>query len=151
MEGARKDIDRLRKLNPGYVLGMEASGIAELIAGKWEVARTFLTQAVERSGDDPFLPFRLYALAISQMMAEEPQNALATISDATDLRPDCRHYWLVKAWILKETGANSKAKKAADIATGMPERPDILAQNLHLPNDVRDAIGLPTKPIEAQN
>ena len=151
LEGARKDIDRLRRLNPGYVLGMEASGITELVSGNWELARVSLTQAVERSADDPFLPFRLYPLAITQMMVGEPQLALATISDATELRPDCRHYWLVKAWILKETGRKSEAERAVDIANGIPERADILAQNLHLPDDVRDAIGLPTKPIVAQN
>ncbi|MCA0927938.1 adenylate/guanylate cyclase domain-containing protein [Ruegeria profundi] len=150
VEGARKDIDRITQLNPGYVLGMEARGVTELVAGNWVIAAKSLTDAVERSADDPFLPFRLYLLAIAQLMAGEPQPALATISDATELRPDCRHYWLVRAWILSELGRNQEANTAAETAESAPKRPDILAQNVKLPSSVREAIGLPTVPLSAK-
>lgn len=149
LEGARKDIDRLTQLNPGYVLGMEASGYIELIAGNWLAACKPLAIAVDRSVDDPFLPFRLYPLSVAHMMANQPDLALAAISDANELRPSCRHYWLVKAWILRESGRQQEAAKAVESAEMASGKADVLAQNLQLPEDIREAIGLPSGPIEA--
>ncbi len=149
LHGARKDIDRIFRLNPSYVLGMEASGYTEVIAGNWEAARNSLVGAVSRSKEDPFLPYRLYPLSIAHMMAGDKQLAIEAISDATEMRPYCRHFWLVKAWILKKSGMQSKAETAAERAKALSEKADILAQNLHLPEPIREAIGLPGDPIQA--
>ncbi|MEM9105509.1 MAG: tetratricopeptide repeat protein [Pseudomonadota bacterium] len=149
LEGARKDIERLGHLNPGYVLGMEALGYIELIAGDWERACQSLVEAVERSADDPFLPFRLYPLSVARMLTEQSDLALSAITDATELRPSCRHFWLVKAWIHRENGDDAEAAKAAQSAERASGKADILAQDLSLPNAVREAIGLPHGPIEA--
>ncbi|MGI9402620.1 MAG: tetratricopeptide repeat protein [Rhizobiaceae bacterium] len=148
LDGARKDVERLIQLNPGYVLGMEALGYIELIAGNWEAACKPLADASARSTDDPFLPFRLYPLAAAYMLAGQPDLALTAISDATELRPSCQHFWLVKAWILRESGNHSQAAKAAELAERASGNADILAQNLHLPEEIREAIGLPSGPIE---
>ena len=142
LHGARKDVERLAKLNPGYVLGMEALGYIEIIAGNWESASRSLTEAANRSVDDPFLPFRLYPLAVARMMAGQSESALSAITDATELRPSCRHFWLVKAWILKESGNKSEAVRAAESAEKASGKADVLAQNLRLPESVRKAIGL---------
>ena len=150
VEGARKDVRRIVQLNPGYVLGMEASGITELVAENWSAALGFLAEAVERSVDDPFLPYRLYPLAIAQAMAGDSQSALAAITEATELRPDCRHYWLVKTWILREAGREREAQEASEVAANLVERADILAQDLRLPQGLRDAIGLPVQPFQPE-
>lgn len=149
LHGARKDIDRIFRLNPTYVLGMEASGYTEVIAGNWEAARKSLLAAVERSTDDPFLPYRLYPLSIAHMMVGDQQRALEAISDATEMRPYCRHFWLVKAWILRKSGKNREAETAAERAEELLEKADILAQNLHLPDHIKKEIGLPTDLIQA--
>ena len=146
--GARKDVERLTKLNPGYVLGMEILGYIELIAGNWESACEPLSEAAARSIDDPFLPYRLYPLAVSRKMAGQLDLALAAITEATELRPSCRHFWLVKAWILRESGRQEEATKAANLADKASAKADILAQNLRLPTAVREEIGLPGSPIE---
>lgn len=149
IEGARKDVERLRQLNPGYVLGMEAHGYVEFFAGNWDAACEALTEAAARSVDDPFLPFRLYPLAVAHMLAGRPDPALAAITEATELRPSCQHFWLVKAWILRETDQDAEAIKATDAAGMASKRADVLAQNLHLPLEVSERIGLPGGPIEA--
>ncbi len=149
LDGARKDTNRLAQLNPGYVLGMEARGYIEFFAGNWAAACGHLAEAVARSGDDPFLAFRLYPLAVAYMLGGQSDDALRAIADATELRPSSRHFWLVKAWILRGMGREAEADKASDTAASTPERADILAQNLHLPTDTRAAIGLPDGPIEA--
>lgn len=149
LEGARKDIDRLAQLNPGYVLGMEALGYVELIAGNWEKACDSLAEAVERSSDDPFLPFRLYPLAVARMLTGQADLALAAITDATELRPSCRHFWLVKAWIHRESGNDTEAAKAVELADRASGKADVLAQDLSLPGAIREAIELPDGPIEA--
>ena len=150
VEGARKDVRRIVQLNPGYVLGMEASGITELVAENWSAALGFLAEAVERSVDDPFLPYRLYPLAIAQAMAGDSQSALAAITEATELRPDCRHYWLVKAWIQREAGREPEAQEAREVAANLVERADILAQDLGLSLGLRDRIGLPVQPFQPE-
>ncbi|NOE44200.1 hypothetical protein GS625_21155 [Ruegeria sp. HKCCD7319] len=43
----------------------------------------------------------------------------------------------------------SKAETAAERAEALSEKADILAQNLHLPDPIREAIGLPGDPIQA--
>lgn len=149
IDGARKDIERLANLNPSYVLGMEARGYVELLAGNWNEACTALAGAAARSEDDPFLPFRLYPLAIAHTLAGKPDLALKAISEATELRPTSRHFWLVKAWVLREAGRAEEAIKARDMADATPERADVLAQNLHLPTALREAIGLPQAAIKA--
>lgn len=149
VEGARKDIERLTRLNPGYALGMEARGYVELIAGNWETACKSLAEAAARSEDDPYLPYRLYPLAVARMMAGQAELALSAITDATELRPTCRHFWLVKAWILRESGNEKEAVKATLSAEFASGRADVLAPNLKLPAAVREAIGLPDRPIDA--
>lgn len=149
IDGARKDVERLAQLNPGYVLGMEVRGYVELCAGNWERAAAALADAAARSADDPFLPFRLYPLAVARMLAGQPEGALTAITEATELRPSCRHYWLVRAWILRESGRPADALKARETAETTPERADILAQNLHLDPALCAAIGLPGHALEA--
>ncbi len=149
VEGARKDVDRLAQLNPGYVLGMEILGYIDLIDGNWGSACEALEEAAARSVDDPFLPFRLYPLAVARMMAGQSDLALSAITDATELRPSCRHFWLVKAWILRETGKVDEAARAAASAEKASAKADVLAQDLKLPADIREAIGLPDGPIKA--
>lgn len=83
------------------------------------------------------------------MLAGQPETALSAITDATELRPYCRHFWLVKAWILRETGNLSDAAKAAAAAERASGKADVLAQDLKLPDAIRAAIGLPDGPIEA--
>lgn len=148
IEGARKDVERLTQLNPGYALGMEARGYIELIAGNWEAACNSLTDAAVRSEDDPYLPYRLYPLALARMMAGQADLALSAITEATELRPTCRHFWLVKAWILRESGNDREAVEAIQSAEIVSGKPDVLAPNLRLPKAIREAIGLPDKPIE---
>lgn len=149
IEGARKDVERLIQLNPGYALGMEAYGYVEFFAGNWDKACEALTEVVTRSDDDPFLPFRLYPLAVAHVLAGRPDPALAAITEATELRPTCQHYWLVRAWILREMDKEAEAIKAAAAAEKASRSADILAQNLHLPPEVAEKIGLPDGPIEA--
>ncbi|RLK07294.1 hypothetical protein [Ruegeria conchae] len=83
------------------------------------------------------------------MMAGDQQLALEAISDATEMRPYCRHFWLVKAWILRKSRMHSKAEAAAERAETLSEKADILAQNLHLPDPIREDIALPGDPIQA--
>ncbi len=149
IEGARKDVERLIQLNPGYALGIEARGYVEFFAGSWDAACEALTDVVARSDDDPFLAFRLYPLAVAHMLAGRSAAALTVITEATERRPSCQHYWLVKAWILREMGKDAEAIRASEGAEMASERADVLAQNLHLPREIGEKIGLPKGPIEA--
>ncbi len=44
---------------------------------------------------------------------------------------------------------HSKAETAAEHAEALSEKANILAQNLNLPDAIREAIGLPGDPIQA--
>ncbi len=149
VDGARKDVERLTQLNPGYELGMEARGYLELIVGNWEIASKYFAEAVSRSEDDPYLPYRLYPLAVARMMNGQAELALSAITEATELRPSCQHFWLVKAWVLRESGKTHEAVEAAFAAETASGKVDVLAPDLKLPEDIREAIGLPDRPIEA--
>ena len=90
------------------------------------------------------------AIVFQTIELRNQSERLATqAAEATELRPSSRHYWLVRSWILRGMGRELEAAKASETADRTPELADVLAQNLHLPLEIRMAIGLPDAPIEA--
>jgi class 3 adenylate cyclase/tetratricopeptide (TPR) repeat protein len=137
LEGARRDIQRMKRINPNYTLGYETEGLAELAAGAYDAAINALTQCVARSERDPFLPFRIFVLSVALVLAGRPKEAARAIGEAIELRHDCRAYWLLLAEAHARSGADAEADEARAMAARLPDRPDILAPRLPLPDGER--------------
>lgn len=133
--GARRDIDRMERINPGYVLKFEAQGMTELAAGAWPAAIEAFSRAASMSDGDPYLPIRLYGLATACLLKGEPDSAARHIAEAIELRSNARPYWLLLAEAKQASGDDAGARAARDEAARLPGDPDILAPELPLPDE----------------
>jgi len=137
LEGARRDIQRMKRINPNYTLGYETDGLAELAAGSYDAAINAFTQCVARSGRDPNLPLRIFMLTVALVLAGRPNEAARAIGEAIELRHDCRAYWLLLAEAHAQSGADAEADEARAMAVRLPDRPNYLAPRLPLPDGER--------------
>lgn len=137
LEGARRDVQRMKRINPHYTLGYQADGLAELAAGAYDAAINAFTQCVARSQRDPCLPFHIFSLTVALVLAGRPKEAAQAIGEAIEIRPDCRAYWLLLAEAHARSGADAEADEAQTMAARLPGRPDILAPRLSLPDGER--------------
>jgi adenylate cyclase len=137
VEGARKDVQRIKRINPGYTLGFEAEGQAALAAGSWGHAVEAFAECVNRSQNDPYLPLWNYELAFAQLMAGRFAEAVASIEGAIELRPECRIYRLLLAELHERTGDHSKAADARSMAAELVSEPYFLAPRLPMPPEDR--------------
>ncbi len=136
--GARGDIARMERINPGYVLRFEAQGMTELAAGDWPAAIEAFARAISMSEGDPYLPIRLYGLATAHLLKGDPDDAARHVAEAIELRSNARPYWLLLAKAREATGDTAGARAARDEAARLPGNADILAPELPLPDDVSD-------------
>jgi adenylate cyclase len=137
IEGARRDVQRTKRINPHYTLGYQADGMSELAAGAYDAAINAFTQCVARSQRDPFLPFHIFSLTVALVLAGRPKEAAQAIGEAIEIRPDCRAYWLLLAEAHARSGADAEADEAQTMASRLSGRPDILAPRLSLPDGER--------------
>lgn len=136
--GARRDIDRMARINPGYILRFEAQGMTELAAGNWQPAIEAFSRAISMSEGDPYLPVRLYGAATACLLNGEPDAAARHIAEAIELRSNARPYWLLLAKAREASGDAAGAHEARDEAARLPGDADILAPELPLPDDASE-------------
>ena len=140
--GARRDIARIARLNPDYAIRHEAAGLTELATGDFETAAESFAACVAQSDGDPYLPFRLYGRSVALLLAGRPADAEAAIREAIELRGTCRGYRLLLAEALTRQGADAAAAEARAAAARLPDRPDILLQDLPLPEADRGLMAM---------
>ncbi len=133
VDGARRAIARVKKINPGYTLLYLVEAGTELATGAYDRAVEVMERGLARSEQDPFRPGWSYATSVACLLAGRLEDALRHIEDAIELRPGCPVYWLLLAEIRARAGAPSDAAEARARAAGLPDGPDMLAPWLPLP------------------
>ena len=135
LDAATQDVGRVLRLNPGYSWGLETRGQIELMAGRYGAAVDSFKEAVEQSQSDPFLPRRLFWLALGSLLNEDLQAARRAIEEALELKTDCNPYWRLLVCITEALGDKAGADRAKERCHTTSSAPSIFFVDLKMPAD----------------
>jgi class 3 adenylate cyclase len=133
LAGARRELQRLRRVNPGYHLSHEIEGLLLIAEGSYVRGAKSLADCNARSMRDPYIPQRLYAMSVALLLGGDARGASGAIAEAIELRPSCRLYRLLLAEAEEAAGQPGAAAKAHQAAARIEARTDLMAPRLRLP------------------
>jgi class 3 adenylate cyclase/lipoprotein NlpI len=136
--GAIADAERSVSLSPAYASGHDSLGSAYLLAGEFDSASRTYQKLLSLSEADPFLPSRLFFLAISLYFLGEVHEATQAIDRAIQLGPRQRCFHLLEAICHRAVGNDAAAAKSDQTAARLSREPSILAVRPSLPDSLQN-------------
>lgn len=88
---------------------------------------------VRRSQTDPWLPRRLFLLALAETLDGRFEDAQTNVSEALELQPDRSGFWRLLAHINTELGDMPGAQVAQERASCASPEPHVMVIELALP------------------
>jgi adenylate cyclase len=133
LPGARREWQRLKRVNPGYHLAPEVEGLLLIAEGNYAPGAEALRSCNARSMRDPYVAQRLYAISVALLLEGDARAAAAAVAEAIELRPSCRRYRLLLAEAEDAAGRPEAAIRARAAAARIAARTDLMAPRLRLP------------------
>lgn len=135
---AAKDVERTIALSPAYAPAYELLGALCMSLGQYRQAAQAAAKAVELSEGDPLQSYRCFLQATAYLLADAPEQALAAIAPAVQLRPRERNFHLAKAMALKALDRDAEAELAEADASRLAGGPSVLSPRPPAPADRAD-------------
>lgn len=137
-EGAEADARRALYLSPAYGTGHECLGLSLMLAGRFDEASACLEQAASLGEDDPFLPSRLFPLALCLHIQDDQPAALRAIERAIQLCPSQVAYHRLRTLCCHAAGDDAGAVQSEAAAERLDWEASVQAPRPPLPDSLRD-------------
>ncbi len=132
-KGARRCIERVKRINPDYGLLKEIEAHVALAEGRHREASAAIGTYLSHAATDPFRPGWLYIRPVAELLDGNAAAALPLIEEAVDLRPAARRMHLLLAEVQERLGDRETAAATRAQAAALPRETDILAPLMRLP------------------
>ncbi|AXI55144.1 hypothetical protein SuNHUV7_05560 (plasmid) [Pseudoseohaeicola sp. NH-UV-7] len=136
-ETAKQAAARVAKLNPNYGLLKICRAEIALAEGEWNEVRAETSSFFEFHSPDPDEPYVCYLRAAAEFFDGDYCAAISWIKQAIEQYPTSRIYHLFLSEIFFATGDEVAQQETILRANKLPDRPEVLAPILTLPDQHR--------------
>ena len=137
IETAKQAAARVAKLNPNYGLLKICRAEIALAEGEWNEVRAETSSFFEFHVDDPDEPYVCYLRAVAEFFEGDHHAAIAWVKQAIEQQPTSRIYHIFLSEIYLATGDDAARQETISRANKLPDRPEVLAPFLTLPDQHR--------------